>query len=536
MTATVRARIVLSTLATSLLLAGASCGGGAAAARGGGSLPVVVPVRELDAASDAPHVSHVRDLGPPVPLPNGALAHARSDGKFTIGEYVLVEGDDFGKLPTVLIGGRPARVLARTEGGGIVTQIPTGVTGGATTVEVSHPAGRHQVSIDVTRYAIVLDAVSGAVHFLAIAGADAHPVTSFKMQRPERVRFSADGAWAYLVSPSFDSKGDPKNPDVGQVAVLSTIALTAEGGPAVVHSTRVPAGPTVALALAGKLLVLVDGSSLHVFALDEPETTAPYNRFPLAPDIAAVGPVAADLSPDGQRLALLTANNAVTFYSLANPGTPEQLATVPLLPGKRLPLVRDLRFDAAGTLWIVAGDSQKSLAVGHSSTQLIRIDAAAGAAPRAVDVAGAGPPLAVTPAPRESLKSATTIGDTAGDLPIFVTSIDQKLMAAPTTTASTGAIVASLAEPGQVVRTDSAGRGGPLKALPGVVAGVIALTPDATLLLATAWSFVGGGDAARFGVWISGVGADAAPRFVELSGGAPAGYLPQTLGDIAIQP
>jgi hypothetical protein len=508
-------RIVLSAVVSALLLAQAACGG-AAATRG--HYPNVVQPREISAASGAPHVTHVLDLGAPTPLPDGALANAHSDGKFTIGEYVLVEGDDFGKLPTVLIGGRPARVLARTVGGGIITQVPTGVSAGATPVEVSHPGGRHSVSIDVTRYAVVLDASAGLVHFLDVAAADAKPASTAKLTGPGRVRLSVDGAWAYVLGGSE----------------LSTIALTGEGGPSVVRSLRVKTpAPVVGLALAGKTLVIVGPTWLQVFLLDQPETTAPYDPIQLAPEVAGVTPIAADLSPDGQTLALLTANNAVTYYSLAKPEAPEQLTTVALLPGKRLPLVRDLRFDGAGTLWVIAGDSRESLGVGHSSTQLIRLDARGGA-PRVVDVAGAGPPLAIAPAPRESLKSATTIGDTAGDLPLFVTTMDQKLVAAADADPA-APTVASLAEPGQVVRTDAAGRGGPLKALPGTVAGALALTPDAQLLLATAWSFAGG--ASKFGVWISGVGADAAPRFVELSQGpAQLAALPSRLGAIAVQP
>jgi hypothetical protein len=505
-------RIVLSAL---LVAAVAGCGGAVASA---GHFPAVVQVREIAAASGAPHVTHVLDRGAPTPLPNGALASAHSDGKFTIGEYVLVEGDDFGKLPTVLIGGRPARVLARTVGGGIVTQVPAGVSAGATKVEVSHPGGRHDLSIQVTRYAVVLDEAAGLVHFLDVAAADAKPASTVKLAGPGRVRLSNDGAWAYVLGGSE----------------LAVIALTGEGGPSVVRTLKVKTpAPPVGLALAGNTLVIVGPTWLQVFLLDQPETTAPYEPVQLPPDVAGVTPIAADLSPDGQKLALLTANNAITYYSLARPEAPAQADTVPLLPGKRLPLVRDLRFDGAGTLWVIAGDSRASLGVGHSSTQLIRLDHDGGP-PKVVDVAGAGPPLAIAPAPRESLKSATTIGDTAGDLPLFVTTMDQKLVAA-TDAEPAAPTVASLAEPGQVVRTDAAGRGGPLKALPGTVAGALALTPDAQLLLATAWSFTGG--ASHFGVWISGVGADAAPRFVELSQGpAQLAGLPSRLGAIAVQP
>src|SRR5262245_63736026 len=99
----------------------------AAVGCGGGLWPEIISSRDVGRAGGAPSVSRVRDLGNLENLPDvGSISGIETDGVFVVGEHVLIEGSDFGKLPTVLIGGRPAGVLARTNGDGIITRIPDG--------------------------------------------------------------------------------------------------------------------------------------------------------------------------------------------------------------------------------------------------------------------------------------------------------------------------------------------------------------------------------------------------------------------------
>jgi hypothetical protein len=486
-----------------------------------GAARIVLP-RAVDAASGAPRVERVRDLGEPVALPReGELSLGRSDGTLTVGEYALVEGRDFGKLPTVLVGGRPARVLARTAGGGIVTQIPTGVPGGTTSVEVSHPTGKHALQIVVSRQVVV--ARPGATGYVLTLGAEPKgDALGFTALGPLGV--SPDGAWAYLAA-------NDKATD--RPAVMS-IALAAPGGAAVHRMTRAEIQPRH-LAVGGKRLVVLASDAVQLFDLDVPGAPAAYDPFVLPEEVVKAGPRAAALSPDARWLAVLAGDNHVYLFDLQTPESPRPAGAVDLLPGQRLPLARSLAFDGAGELWVVTGDTPASAAVGHQPSRLSRVDVEKATAALAVEIAGAGPPVGLAPSPREALKSATTIGDTDDDLPIFVSTIAQGLV--PLDGKATSEVLtqaAQLAEPGQLVRTDRAGRGGPLPGLAGTLLGGLAVTPDAQLVVASGLRIEGG--KARFGVWLVPL-ASGEPRFVDLDGAGEGGLsLPGSLGEVVVQP
>ena len=88
--------------------------------------PDVVDVRDVSTTFGPPSISHIRDAGA-VHLPNAGAWKGEPDGIAGPGELLVIEGDNFGRLPTVSIGGRATTVVARTEGGGIVARVPTGV-------------------------------------------------------------------------------------------------------------------------------------------------------------------------------------------------------------------------------------------------------------------------------------------------------------------------------------------------------------------------------------------------------------------------
>src|SRR5688572_22761753 len=136
---------------------------------GGGGFPSIISQGQVPSADGAPGVKKVTDLGDLTSIPiRGRIPSDGVDGKFVVGEYVLIEGESFGKQPTVLIGGRPVERLARTSGGGILAQIPTGVVPGKVTVEVSHPSGRGTRDIEVARLAIVSQREGGVAHVVDV--------------------------------------------------------------------------------------------------------------------------------------------------------------------------------------------------------------------------------------------------------------------------------------------------------------------------------------------------------------------------------
>src|SRR5688572_11328789 len=94
------------------------------------SFPEVADVREMGPSFGGPDIARVRDMGnPEVPL-RGSFIDPAPDGVATTGELLSIEGDGFGKQPTVHIGGRPSEVLARTSGAGIVVRVPVGLAPG----------------------------------------------------------------------------------------------------------------------------------------------------------------------------------------------------------------------------------------------------------------------------------------------------------------------------------------------------------------------------------------------------------------------
>src|SRR5687768_3044141 len=100
----------------------------ALAACGGPGARDVVDMGDVPGSSSRPAISGVIDLGDVGLLPpRGEIPQGDSDKVFIMGELVLIEGDDFGKLPAVRVGGAPVDVVARTGAGGIVARIPPGI-------------------------------------------------------------------------------------------------------------------------------------------------------------------------------------------------------------------------------------------------------------------------------------------------------------------------------------------------------------------------------------------------------------------------
>src|SRR4051812_6625843 len=72
---------------------------------GAGGFPNIIEARELPSAIGAPRISRVRDAGT-VRVPSEGPWKGEEDGVATPGELVLIEGDNFGRQPTISIGGR----------------------------------------------------------------------------------------------------------------------------------------------------------------------------------------------------------------------------------------------------------------------------------------------------------------------------------------------------------------------------------------------------------------------------------------------
>lgn len=520
--------------------------------------PSVVSPRDVPVAGGPPQIARVVDLGDLGEIPaSGPLPAADSDGIFVVGERILVEGSDFGRLPTVLVGGRPAGVIARTSGGGIVTAIPEGVPPGDVDVEVSHPRGKDSRRVRVVRWALVAQPDADAVYVVDVARTDATVSgTRIAIENPRFIRYAADGSVAYVASGvATGAEGTP-----GARGKLSVISMVASAGPRVVHEISCEPRFAVALAVADRapLLAVVGERTIQLFSLVEPRRPAPYRPFPLPADIAAGGVVSADLEPTGKLLALLVADgNRLVSIDLTAPDAPQVHASVDLLPGERLPLVRDLRFSIDGeTLWVVSGDNPRSVAAGKQPTRLTAVSLKVGGAPaerpvlavwRTAEIRGATAPVRLAVARGQPVASGTTIRTPPEKAAVFLTALDARLfqlgglnLSLPDGRARAHAVLRAVAEPGMLVRTDVGGGGGPLVSLPMVVSSVD-LSPDSQLLLATAarLDVAHGADLLRaeFGLAISPLWGKARPRWVKLADlPLDAVKWPFTLGYVRIQP
>lgn len=530
----------------SLLLAGCATAG----------FPALIDSHEVPGAYSAPRITRVRDIGQ-VRLPEQGAWQGASDGVAVPGELVLVEGDDFGRLPTVTIGGRAATVLARTDGGGLITQVPTGVPAGSAQVTVSQPKGRASFPLIIKRYAIVVH--DGKVFTLTIDKDGAQTLGApLSVPGARAVRLSSDGSTAYLLA---SGTSDGKAAATDRLVVLD---LTAPGGPklvgerALTHHARL-----LAAASDAPILAAIGEGKVTLFLCRHADAPAPYDAVALPKELD--DPRAAELSPDGKVLALLiAAGNRLGALDVSQAPALKPITTVDLLPGERLALVRDLGFSADGeTLWVVSGDNAKTLpaiqptrltavrllgndkpapgagTAGASATRLLSVW-------RTQSVPGASAPLRLAIARGQLLASGTTIRMPPEKAAVFVSTVADAFfkLAGLELGTPAGAHAAdklwTRPQPGMMVRADVSGGGGPLFATSEIMS-AIDLTPDAQRLLATAVR-VSPAPATNsvvldFGVTTAPIWGTPTPLFLPLGTVSPSELKPPfQLGDLRIQP
>jgi len=485
----------------------------ALAACGGASGMVVVDVRDVSTAGDAPRVRKVTDLGDLGQVPqSGRLPALDSDGQFVVGELVLIEGEDFGKLPTVQIGGRPAAVEARTGGGGIVARIPPGVPTGAIDVEVSHPKGKHAVQIQVMRYALVVQPNEGKLHVLAVRGSEAPTkVSTLDMPGAQSVAYSQDGQAAYVLIQAGASDS------TGVVAILVT---TASGGPKEVRRLRIPMKRPLFLSAAAsaQVLAVVDGNVGLMIDLQDPRNPANHKTFALQVGPQGAVPRAASLDASGRTLTLLVSEgNQLLPFDVSDPTAPVRATPLVAVPNVRHPVLRAFTYSPAGDqLWAVSGDTELSLGAGQHQTHIIAVDLQHGAAAplslkAPAPIAGADAPLVVASSRRETIAPGTSIRSTSKTAAVVVSTVHASMLALankPVGEAKAETFNA-VAEPATVLRTDLEGETQVLFKASGVVTG-LAVSHDSALVAAATTRIVrtGGAFKLEFGV-----------TFVPLAGG-----------------
>jgi len=354
----------------------------------GPSLPDVVEGRDVPEASGSPSIDGIVDLGGRASTGPGPLRpDGPSDGAATIGELVLLRGDDLGRMPRVTIGGRPATTEAYTTAG-IVVRVPPGVAPGGQPFVVEHSGGRARHGFPVRRWAVVV--ADGRLHPIAVDARGARAGESIPISGARAVRFAAEGAVAYVL-------GDQ----------LTVLDVAAQKGPRIVVQRDLPA-PAEHLVVAQDRSAgrgaLVSGSTIVMMDLTRPYEPAYWTARPL-PEGQDRPPTAAEMDDAGKRLALLHGNR-VSFVDISDVAEPRPSQTVDILPGVRPPLGTHLRFAHKDALWVLAGDNPGSEATGTQPLRLLRIREGAVDATRML---GSGAPAALAIAPEARTIRGSTI-------------------------------------------------------------------------------------------------------------------------------
>jgi hypothetical protein len=313
---------------------------------GTSGLPAVMDANDVRPASGAPHITRIRDIGT-VMLPRSGAYAAVSDGTASPGELMVIEGDGFGRQPTVTVGSRAAEVMARVSGDGVVVRVPPNADTGMVDVSVTTSSGVAKLATRIERRVVALFA--GKLRVLSV-GRDGVVALPGELAIPgaRRVRVDSTGGIAVVLGDVSDGsaltvvdlgRNDPST--LGQLSL----------GYRASHLAVAALAPRVAVVGEGKLTI-IDTQSL---------------RRPVLFDAVALpkearGIRAAALSPDGKLLALLLADgNRVLALDVTAPTAPQHIATLDVLPREEDGLVRDLTFAPDGqTLWVTSGATGES--------------------------------------------------------------------------------------------------------------------------------------------------------------------------------
>jgi hypothetical protein len=332
-----------------LLLAASSCAAGA---------QQIVETRDLSEAGGAPSITEVIDLaGANIPLNGELRLRGRGDGFAVIGETLWIRGKSFGRQPTVTVAGRPAQVWSRTGDGGMLVRVPAGATAGREQVSVKQEHGTTSLDLTVRRYAGVL--AGGHLTWLDLGGEAPSVAGELAVAGARFLRMSPDGRGAYLVGPD----------------ALEIFELTAPGRPE--RTGRVAVGPRIVAvsgAAAASTLALIRDDDLVLIDLASPLSPVAREAVKLPPVVRAGKVQRAELSPDGRLLAFaLGEGNRVVLAEVARLGAGDAtvVSTLVLDRDTRAPVLVDLAFAHDGrTLWVAAGDTAESKALGPQPTRL----------------------------------------------------------------------------------------------------------------------------------------------------------------------
>jgi hypothetical protein len=376
---------------------------GAAGCAAAGPRTAVEP-RELDEAGGSPSIRAVEDLGG-IDIPAvGELRPHAGDGVAVIGETLCIRGRQFGRQPTVSVGGRVAAVVSRTGDGGILVRVPVGTPAGRQKVTVTQERGTSEHPIEIRRLG-VLHAGDRLV-WLELSSEGPRARGSSALPGAQHVQLSADARAAYVL----DRRGQ-----------LTSFEMAAAGAPAQASVQQLGPAPVRAMLAAASAHQLVVLRERDLVALDTSFALRPrpQGESPLPPWLRGNRAVRVALSPDGQLLAVgFPERNRLMVVRVdqltANKSAPSE---VNLAPEMRAPVLVDVAFSPDGsTLWALTGTNPANQELGPLPTTVhaLRVEGVTGPDPhlektRTVVIEAATAPVALSTGRSLALTSGAAI-------------------------------------------------------------------------------------------------------------------------------
>lgn len=288
----------------------------------------------------------VKDLPPSV-----AVVDAGDDGRGVIGEWVTLIGKNFLTVPAVTVDGVPAEFVELLDSEHVRFRVPPAARAGLRDLVIGFTGYQPATTqVDVRRFAVVTSAAYDRLYVFDVTSTEGVVDTGIRLDLPDAstVKISPEGSTAYITNGRF-------NFETGTVQVVD---LTADGGPQVIDSFDVGAGPLYDAEVSPHrpLMVAGDAFGIHLFDTTDPlapnkfnYTSALFNGDPLN-DIAAVDIA---INRAGDRVAVLNAWNAeARIFHLSGNAVTNALAPVRIDVG---PATQDAAMSDDGSILYVLG-------------------------------------------------------------------------------------------------------------------------------------------------------------------------------------
>jgi len=382
----------------------------AAAGAGCATVPPgqIVQTRDLPESTDEPRIESVVDLGGRDVPAEGSLGVVSPDGVIAVGETLWIRGSNFGRQPTIKVGGRSAQVLSRTADGGILVRVPTGTITGSQRLEISTQAGVGSFEIQIRRYAVVLPADGGRLGWIEFSRDSVHPVGVTVRPASRFLALSSDGRAAYVAG-AQDGMLDVIDLAAGPKGVQPSYSI--ELGKGVVQAMQTPVSDPSLIVLRAHDIQIIDTRSALRPARRAPQT--------LPKEFEGQTIVSAAVSPDGSVMAVGVAErNRILFVDLTalKSGRSELLGELAVDADAHVPTLVDLLFSPGGeTLWVLSGEISAAPDTGPRPTRVhaIRVTrVGAGidlSLARSVDIPQAAEPRRITTSRSSPLQSGAAI-------------------------------------------------------------------------------------------------------------------------------